>query len=349
MIMPTIPPRILVTHRVFPETKKILERAGSVVAPEHTDAFSAAARLRHAHSAMAMLAFMPDTVDERFLSRAPDLRIVAAALKGYDNFDAAACARRGVWLTIVPDLLTDPAAELTIGVMIALARHVVAGDRHVRSGRYRGWRPRFYGRGLSGETAGFVGMGAIGRAIAKRLAAFGMTLVYDDPQKISERDERHLRLVRMPLDGLLTRADYVIIAAPLTGVTEHLIDERRLARMKPGALLINPSRGSIVDEAAVASALIAGRLGGYAADAFEMEDWHRRDRPRAIHHALRRHPNTLFTPHLGSAVVSARRAIEQRAAANILDYFEGRPPRDAVASPLGSTSRRALGRRRHAS
>jgi phosphonate dehydrogenase len=347
--MPTTTPRILVTHRVFPETKVILERAGSVIAPEQADAFSAAARLRHAQSATAMLAFMPDTVDDRFLSSAPDLRIVAAALKGYDNFDAPACARRGVWLTIVPDLLTDPAAELTIGLMIALARHVVAGDRHVRSGRYRGWRPSFYGRGLTGETAGFVGMGAIGRAIAKRLATFGMTLVYADPQRISQRDERHLRLVRVPLDRLLARADYVIIAAPLTGVTEHLFDRRRLARMKPGALLINPSRGSIVDEAAVASALAAGHLGGYAADAFEMEDWHRRDRPRVIPPTLRRHPNALFTPHLGSAVISARRAIERRAAENILDYFEGRPPRDAVAGPLGSTSPRALGGRRRAS
>jgi phosphonate dehydrogenase len=329
----TLRPHILVTHRAFPETIEMLARAGRVIAPR-SEAFAPVARSRHARSATAMLAFMSDHVDDAFLSRAPRLRIVACALKGYDNFDARACARRGVWLTIVPDLLTEPSAELAIGLMIALGRHVAAGDRFIRSGMYRGWRPRDYGRGLAGETIGIVGMGAIGRAIAQRLAGFGSTLVYTDTAPVTRTEERRLRLTRLTLDALLARAGFVVLAAPLTESTTHLIDARRLARMQPGALLVNPARGSLVDEAAVAAALRSGRLGGYAADAFEMEDWRRADRPRTINRALRAHPNTLFTPHLGSAVMAARRAIEQRAARNILDYFDGRTPRDAVAGSV---------------
>jgi phosphonate dehydrogenase len=330
-------PEILVTHRIFPDTRDVLARVGRVIAPLRGDALPVAAVRRHARSATAMMAFMPDLVDDAFLARAPRLRIVAGALKGYDNFDAAACARRGVCLTIVPDLLTVPAAELTVGLMIALARHVTDGDRYVRSGRYRGWRPRLYGRGLAGETAGLVGMGAIGRAVAERLAAFGMRLVFTDPNPSVRSDAPGVRVERLPLDALLAAADFVILGAPLVDSTTHLIDEARLARMKPGAFLINPSRGSLVDEKAVAASLDAGPLGGYAADAFEMEDWRRADRPRSIAAALRRHPRTLFTPHLGSAVVAARQAIERRAAENIVDCFEGRPPRDAIAGPRRAT------------
>jgi phosphonate dehydrogenase len=263
----------------------------------------------------------------------PRLRIIAAALKGYDNFDAAACARRGIWLTIVPDLLTVPTAELTIGLMIGLARHIVAGDAYVRSGSFRAWRPAFYGHGLAGMTAGLIGMGAIGRAIAERLRAFAMELIYADPRAVAASDERGLGVARVTLDDLLARADYVISAAPLTAQNLHLIDDAALARLKPGSLLINPSRGSVVDETAVARALQSGRLGGYAADVFAVEDWRRADRPRNIPQALRDHPKTLFTPHLGSAVATSRLAMEQRAAENIVEFFVGRTPSDAVTGP----------------
>lgn len=332
-MMASTVPQILVTRRIFPGTRDILARVGRVTVPMRGDAFSAADIRRHARSATAMMTFMPDFVDDAFLARAPRLRIVAGALKGYDNFDVAACTRRGIWLTIVPDLLTIPAAELTVGLMIGLSRRVVEGDRYVRSGRYQGWRPRLYGRGLAGETAGLVGMGAIGRAVAERLAAFDMRLVCSDPNPVLPQSPR-FHAARMPLETLLATADFVILGAPLVKGTIHLLNEARLAQMKPGAFLINPSRGSLVDENAVAAALEAGRLGGYAADAFEMEDWRRPDRPRRIPAALRHHPRTLFTPHLGSAVVAARQAIERRAAENIVDYFDGRPPKDAVAVPL---------------
>jgi phosphonate dehydrogenase len=160
-----------------------------------------------------------------------------------------------------------------------------------------------------------------------------MTWVYADPKPLSAAAEAQLGITCLALGQVLERADYLIAAAPLTAATLHLLDDRALSRVKPGALLINPARGSVVDERAVARALASGRLGGYAADVFEMEDWHRTDRPRTIARELLEHPNTLLTPHLGSAVTRARQEIERRAAENILDCLAGRTPRDAVYGP----------------
>jgi len=324
--------RIVVTHRPFPETIDLLRTAGTVIAPKNAEAFTPSERRRYAAAADALLAFMPDRVDDRLLAACPRLRIVAGALKGYDNFDARACARRGVWLTIVPDDLTVPTAELTIGLMIALARHFRAGDAHVRSKAFRGWRPQFYGKGLAGSQIGLVGLGAIGRALAERLRGFGADVSYGDQRPAGAATERRLGLTRRPLGALLARSDFVVLGLPLTTSTLGLIDERALRRMKLGAYLVNPARGSIVDEAAVLRALDSGRLAGYAADVFAFEDLARADRPRRIPPRLLAHPRTLFTPHLGSAVVEMRRRIELCAARNVVDALMGRRPHDAVTS-----------------
>jgi phosphonate dehydrogenase len=285
--------------------------------------------LRRAADADAMIAFMPDCVDARFLAAAPALKIVACALKGYDNFDVEACTEAGVWVSIVPDLLTAPTAELALGLAIGLARHVSAGDAHVRSGRFAGWRPTLYGVGLDGSTVAVLGLGALGKAVARRLAGFGCRILgFDaDPQTAAENVERYA------LDAALAQADYIFAALPLGTGARHILDARRITLCKPGALLVNVGRGSTVVESAVADALERGHLGGYAADVFEMEDWALADRPRAIEPRLLAHPHTLFTPHLGSAVATVRRAIALAAAENVLDALAGRRPRDAVNEP----------------
>lgn len=323
------PRRILITHRPFPETVESLREYGEVVHPDG-NSFSRDELIRYAADSVAIMAFMPDLVDDAFLTACPHLRVVGCALKGYDNFDVNACTEHGVWLTIVPDLLTVPTAELTIGLMIGLTRHIPAGDAHVRSGNFRGWEPRFYGSGLEGSTVGIAGMGAIGRALAVRLAAFGCTVFYHDLKKLSDVDELALKISWLSMEQLLARSDFLVLALPLTEQTRHTIDEAALDRMRPGAFLINPSRGSVVDEQAVCRALRSGRLSGYAADVFEFEDWVLPDRPRCIPPELLEHPNTLFTPHIGSAVSDIRRQIEQQAAENIRQALSGRRPQDAV-------------------
>jgi phosphonate dehydrogenase len=326
-------PRIVVGHRMFHETLAQLTACGDVIAPVGRDTLPPARLLRELARADAWMAFMPDSADERLLRRCPHLRIIAGALKGCDNFDVEACTRRGIWLSVVPDLLTTPTAELTIALMIGLGRHLLEGDRRVRSGRYRGWRPSLYGQGLAGSRVGLIGMGVIGQAVAARLKAFDVEQRYCDPRPLAEPLARALGLnrARDPA-ALLGWSDYLVLAAPLTPATTHIIDAKALRAIRPGCLLVNPSRGSLVNESAVLAALEDGRLGGYAADVFELEDWARADRPRAILAGLRRHPRTLFTPHLGSAVIDVRRAIERRAAENVADALCGRTPRDAVNS-----------------
>ena len=317
-------PTIVVTHRPFPATIEHLHAAGQVIAPsaERLPEKDLREGLR---TADALMVFMPDRIDARFLEQAPNVSVVAAALKGYDNIDIAACTRRGVRVSVVPDLLTSPTAELSIALMLGLIRHLRAADGFVRSGAFTGWTPRFYGLGLEGKTVGLVGFGAIGRAIARRLQGFDCRLLHCDVHAADATLSE-----AAPLDRLLGASDVVVLCLPLDEGTLHLIDAARLAQMKPGAFLVNPARGSLVDEHAVARALQRGHLAGYGADTYEMEDFSSPYRPARIPAALLEHPNTLFGAHIGSATIEARQAIELRAADNILDALAGRKPRDLV-------------------
>ncbi len=329
------PPVALLTHRVFDETLAALEPWCNCIANQTGGTLPRGEILDRLRDADAVMAFMPDLVDDAFLAAAPKLRIVAGALKGCDNFDVESCTRRGVWATIVPDLLTVPTAELAIGLAIGLARHVSAGDDLVRSGNFAGWRPEFYGRGLAGSTVGFVGMGRIGKAMAQRLAGFDAQLLYTDSARLPRDAETALRIGFVSTEALLTRADFVFLAVPLVDETHHLINRQSLALMKPAAILVNPCRGSVVDEIAVADALAGGTLGGYAADVFAFEDWALPDRPREVPPQLRAIDHrTLFTPHLGSAVTQVRQAIELSAADSILAVLRGETPPGAVNKPL---------------
>jgi phosphonate dehydrogenase len=322
--------RIVVTNRIHDEIARLLGGYGEVFVNANEEPWPREHLFREIAGATAVMTFMPDRIDRAFLDAAPDLAVVACALKGFDNFDVPACTERGIWVSIVEDLLTQPTAELTIGLMIGLARHVLAGDEHVRTG-FAGWRPRFYGTGLSGSRIGILGMGAIGRALAKRLSGFDCEIVYWDRNPLAPEEERRLGVSRADFQELVGTSHFLVSALPLTAETHHLIGASTLAAMRPDALLVNPSRGGVVDESAVADALASDRLAGYAADVFEMEDWAIPDRPRQIEPRLiAMRDRTLFTPHIGSAVRNVRLAIEREAALNIIDVIEGRPPRSAI-------------------
>ncbi|WIM11172.1 phosphonate dehydrogenase [Enhydrobacter sp.] len=327
-------PKIVLSSWVHPEVIAFLAGAAEVVPHQERDALPADELGRRCRDAQGLMAFMSDRIDEGFLRACPDLKVIACALKGYDNFDVAACERQGVWLTIVPDRLTLPTAELAIGLMIGLARNILPGDRLVRSGRFRGWRPVLYGRGLDGSTVGLIGVGAVGKAVARRLAGFQTTLLYTDRVPLSPDQEDALRLHCVSRDELLRRSDFVLLGLPLAADTRGLVDARFLERLKRGACLINIARGSLVDETAVADALESGALGGYAADVFAFEDWAIEGRPAGLDERLRTaQDRTLFTPHLGSAVDDVRRDIALQAAASLLDALRGQVPAGAVNRP----------------
>lgn len=328
-------PLVVITHKVHDEVKDLLlSRQCRVIANDSTESWPREKVLDVTREADALLAFMPDWVDCEFLEQCPKLRIVAAALKGFDNFDVEACTRQGVWFTLVPDLLSAPTAELAMGLILGITRNIPSGDRCVRSGVFQGWRPVLYGKGLHGRTVGIVGMGKVGRSLAQFLTGFGVTIVYADPVRLGPEEERAFGAMQAGLDQLLSISDIVVLLLPLTHSSLHMINGGSLRQMKPGGYLVNVGRGSVVDEEAVADALSAGHLAGYAADVFEMEDWARSDHPHRIPaRLLADYDHTLFTPHLGSAVKEVRLEIEMAAVRNILEALAGRRPSDAINEP----------------
>lgn len=321
-------PKVVVTQPAHAEALSGLREFCEVVMNDAGVTWDRAELIEQCRDADAMLAFMTDRVDEPFLNACPRLRMIGCALKGYDNFDIDACTRRGVVVSTVPDLLTEPTAELAIGLLIGLARNIAQGDRHVRSGAFAGWRPILYGKGLYDSTIGIVGMGAVGRAIARRLTGFECHIGYFDP-KGQAADASPAEAVDFLT--LLARSDFIVVAAPLHPDSHHLIDRDAIGHMRKDVRIVNVGRGSVVDESAVAEALLAGRIAGYAADVFEFEDWALPGRPDVIdQRLLDTRSQTLFTPHLGSAVDATRREIVRSAASNILLGLQGVRPDNAL-------------------
>jgi phosphonate dehydrogenase len=332
--MPAPRPRVVVSHWVHPEVVDYLAEFCDAVIPTRDEGVWPRAQLVGlAADADGLVMSMADSVDAAFLERCHRLRVVSATLKGYDNFDADACARRGVWLAIVPDTLIAPTAELTIGLIIGIMRRMSEGDRAIRSHSFDGWRPRLYGSTLQGATVGVVGMGQLGQAVARRLSAFEPRIVYHDSRPLPPESERALATTYLDLDQLVVLSDVLVVLLPLTDRTRHLIDASVLARLPAGACLVNVGRGSVVDEEAVADALEAGSLAGYAADVFSMEDWALPGRPAQIPERLLKQPRTLFTPHLGSAVDDVRRRMSLEAARQVRQALDGRRPDHAVNHP----------------
>ena len=238
-----------------------------------------------------LMLMLTDRVDDELLDAAgPQLRIVADYAVGVDNVDLEACRRRGVVVSNTPDVLTETTAELTVAILLALNRRIVEGDRLIRRGERWIWAPNLMlGRGLPGLVLGLVGHGRIGQAVERLARGHGMDVVH------------HTRTSGVPLDELLAAADVVSLHLPLTDESRHLIDARRLELMKPTAVLVNASRGPIVDEAALVEALGAGRIAGAALDVFEHEP--------EVHPGLLGLENVVLVPHLGSATLTTREAM----------------------------------------
>jgi phosphonate dehydrogenase len=327
-------PRVVVTNPVFPETRALLEQSATVVVNEVLEPWPYEEVRQRCRDAAGLLAFMTDRIDAAFLAACPKLRVIGAALKGCDNIDVEAATNAGVWLTIVPDLLTVPTAELAIGLILSLGRNIVAGDLGIKKNGFHGWRAQLYGAGLAGATVGIVGFGLVGRAIAERLVGFQCQLLAYD-QSASEALTKSWPYVTMAsFEAVIANSDYVVLALPLTAGTRHIVNFEAIAGMKPGARLVNPARGSLVDESAVADAIARGHLSGYAADVFECEDWALKDRPSRIDPRLTTSlAPTVFTPHIGSGVTNVRREIEFSAARGIIDVLAGRIPFGAVNDP----------------
>jgi D-3-phosphoglycerate dehydrogenase len=247
------------------------------------------------------------TVDARLLEAAPELKVVGRAGVGVDNIDVAAASERGVAVVNAPGGNTVSAAELTMALLLSVARRVSEADRSMREGRWD--RANLQGVELRGRTLGVVGAGRIGSAVADRCRAFGMRVIVHDPYLSADR-LAELRSVVVEMDQLLAEADVITLHVPLTDETRGLIGESALLKMKKGAFLVNLSRGGVVDEAALARALIEGRIAGAGLDVYETE-------PLPPESPLLSAPNLVLTPHLGASTKEAQVQVALEVAANL--------------------------------
>lgn len=267
-----------------------------------------------ARDADGLLCLLSDRVDRALLEACPRLRVVSSFSVGLDHVDLAAAAERGIPVGHTPGVLTETTADLAFALLLAAARRVAEGDRLVRAGGWQRWEPELLlGRDVHGATLGIVGLGAIGRAVARRAAGFGMRVL-----GWSRTAGEVPGVERLSLDGLLAESDFVSLHVALAAETRGLLGAGALARMKPGAILVNTTRGGVVDEAALVDALRDGRLAAAGLDVFERE-------PLPPESPLLALPNVVLTPHVGSASIATRARMADLAVANLLAGLEGCP------------------------
>ncbi|MBI4190224.1 MAG: D-glycerate dehydrogenase [Betaproteobacteria bacterium] len=267
-----------------------------------------------------LFCLLHDRVDRDVIAANPRLRGVASMTITPADIDVAEATARRIPVTVIPALLLhDATADLTWALLLAVARRVAEGDRLMRVGTFPGSQSSYLeGGGVSRKVLGLVGMGGVGRAVARRARGFAMQLLYHDPRRLPAEEERELGLTWRPFEQLLAESDFVSLHVQLTPQTRHLIGARELGFMKPTAYLVNTARGPVVDEPALIRALRERRIAGAGLDVFESE-------PR-IDPALLALPHVVFTPHVGSAVTELRKAMANVVADNVLAVLDGRQP-----------------------
>jgi glyoxylate reductase len=304
-------PRVLVTQQIDRAGLRILEDAGLEIDLRAGPAPMEPAALRkRVRGCDGLLSMLTDPVDAALMDTGP-LRAISQHAVGVNNIDLAAARQRGIPVSHTPGVLTDATADLTLALILAVARQLLPGDRMMRGGGFAGWHPLVLrGLELRGATLGIVGWGRIGQAVAQRAAAFGMEVVH------------HSRSSGLPLEQVLERSDVLSLHCPLTPATHHLIDAAALRRMKRGALLINTARGPVVDEDALYEAILDGHIGGAGLDVHEHEP--------EPHPGLVARDEVVLLPHIGSATVKTRRRMATMAAQGLVDALAGKEPEHRV-------------------
>lgn len=320
-------PRILVTRRWPEEVEQRLCALFDTTLNQDDRPLDGAALQQALRDYDAVLPTVSDRLDATVLAvAAPRARILASYGVGYNHIDVAAARQIGLTVTNTPEVLTDCTADLAMMLMLMVARRAGEGEREVRAGRWTSWRPtHLIGTRVSGKVLGIIGMGRIGRAVARRAQhGFGMRVVYYNrspvaPAALTGLDVRSCERI----EDVLAQSDFVSLHCPGGGANRHLIDAERLALMPPQAFLINTARGDVVDEAALAAALREGAIAGAGLDVYEQE-------PR-VHPALLTLDNVVLLPHLGSATRETRVAMGMKVVDNLVAFFSGQTPPNQVA------------------
>ncbi len=272
-----------------------------------------------------LVSTVTDKIDGRILARAGEqLRLIAQFGAGIDNIDVQSATQRGITVTNTPGVLTEDTADMTMALLLSVPRRLLDGVKAIENDEFKGWTPTWMmGRRITGKRLGIIGMGRIGQAVARRAKAFGMQIHYHNRKPVSQSTEDALGATYWDsLDQMLSRMDFISVNCPHTPATYHLLSARRLDIVQPHAFIVNTSRGEVIDEAALARALEAGKIAGAGLDVFEHEP--------AINPTLKELPNVVLIPHLGSATEEGRIEMGEKVIINIKTFADGHKPPDRV-------------------
>ena len=312
-------PRVLLMHPILDPGPAILAEAAEVLAYPPNRPLDEASIRQAAEGCVGIVSQLMDPIRDTVLST-PGLKCVSNVAVGFDNVDVAAATSHKVMVTNTPGVLDDSTADFAFTLLMATARRIVEADSFTRSGRFRGWAiDMMLGQDIFGATLGIVGVGRIGRGVAHRAKGFNMRVLYYDPQPLPREAEEQLGATRVDLGRLIAESDFISIHVPLTQETHHLFSTQQFNQMKRNAVLVNTSRGPVVDEAALVEALKGRKLAGAGLDVYEREP--------AVHPGLTPMPNVVLAPHIASATVRTRSEMSAMAARNMATAVRGgRPP-----------------------
>ena len=319
-------PRVIVTRRLPPNVEARMADLFDTVFNVGDVPMDRTALTRAMAQCDVLVPSVTDQIDAALIEAAPDrLQLIASFGSGVDHIDLAAARSRGVIVTNTPGVLTDDTADMTMALILSVPRRLAEGEKLVRSGQWPGWSPSgMLGHRIGGKRLGIIGMGRIGRAVARRAAAFGLTVAYHNRHRLPFEVEQELSATwHADVDSLLTDSDIVTINCPLNSDSRGMIDARRIALMRPDAYLINTSRAEITDEPALIAALSEGRIAGAGLDVYAHEP--------AVDARLLALSNVVLLPHMGSATFEGRDATGARVIANIRSWADGhRPPNQVL-------------------
>ena len=320
-----VKPRVFITRIIFQEAlDKIGEVADMEVWPDELPP-PYEILLEKVQNVSGILTMLSDKIDANLMEKSTRLKVISNMAVGYDNIDVAEATRRGIYVGNTPGVLTDTTADLIFSLLVTAARRIVEADRYTRNGQWKTWGPMtLLGHDIHHATLGIIGLGRIGMEVAKRARGFDMKILYYSRSRKSAEEEKRLGLEyvdKMP--ELLSRSDYISIHVPLTEETHKLIGRDEFAMMKPGAVFINASRGTVVDQRALYEALKTGQISSAAIDVTEIE-------PIPMNDPLLTLDNIIITPHIGSASVPTRTTMALMAADNLLTGLRGETPPNCV-------------------
>ena len=328
--MPQSKPRVVVTRKLPDPIETRMMELFDVQLNLTDEAMSKADLIEAVKTADVLVPTVTDRIDAAILSQAAEnLKLVANYGTGIDHIDLATARQRGIIVTNTPDVLTEDTADMTMGLILAVSRRLTEGERRLRSGDWHGWAPTsMLGHRIYGKRLGIVGMGRIGQALARRARGFGLSIHYHNRHKLHEEVEQELEATHWEsLDQMLARMDVISVNCPHTPATYHLLSARRLKLLQGHAVIVNTSRGEVIDENALTRMLVAGEIGAAGLDVFEHEP--------AVNPKLVALDNVVLLPHMGSATFEGRIDMGEKVLINIKTFIDGHNPPDRV---LGEVS-----------